>query len=102
SEFELERAIRGDTGNHFAYGDKVDYRRCNGGDTGIGTTCAVGIFHTGRSPYGLYDATGNVWEWTLSTPDNEWGGDLNTDESRVVRGGAWNYFGNYLRCAFRY
>jgi formylglycine-generating enzyme required for sulfatase activity len=102
SEFELERAIRGDEGNRFAYGDEIDYSRCNGGGTGIGSTCAVGIFPEACSPHGLYDATGNVWEWTLSTPDEEWGNNLDSDESRVIRGGSWNYFGNYLRAAFRY
>lgn len=101
-EFELERAIRGDMGNMFAYGNEVDYLVCNGGGTGINSTCAVGIFPEGRSPHGLYDATGNVWVWTISTPRDEAGGDLDSADSRVIRSGSWNYFGDYLRCAFRY
>jgi formylglycine-generating enzyme required for sulfatase activity len=102
TESELERAIRGDLGNRFAHGNQVDYTRCNGGGTRIGTTSAVGVFPGGRSPHGLYDATGNVWEWTLSTVEDEWGADLDGDAGRVTRGGAWNSYGNYLRAAFRY
>jgi hypothetical protein len=102
TELELERAIRGDAGSRFAYGDNVDYTRCNGAGTGIGSTSAVGMFPDGRSPHGLYDATGNVWEWTLSTTEEEWGGDLMGDAGRVVRGGSWSVYGNYLRATFRY
>jgi len=94
----------------FPWGDDADPERANYGDTGIGTTSAVGCFPGGASPYGVEDVSGNVWEWTQSIPrgypynsqDGREDLEAGNDVGRVLRGGAFSDEARYVRCAFRY
>lgn len=53
------------------------------------TTAPVGSYPKGRTPAGVDDLAGNVWEWTDSTYCAY--GDRNcTDSRRVLRGGGWD------------
>jgi len=112
AEDEWERAARGEDGRNFPWGE--EWQAGNAHHRG-GTRCTlpVGCFPAGRSPHGLLDASGNVWEWT-SDSFSESDGDGASGSSRPVRfadrgtallrsarGGGWNAHPAQLRCANR-
>ena len=57
--------------------------------------------------HGLYDMSGNVWEWTCSTYDKQYGGAEQkcaikvTTGHRSLRGGSWNDRPAWVRSAYR-
>ena len=64
TEEEWQYAAQGPQALKYPWGDEDDPDRRNGGQNG-GTT-PVTAFPSGRSPLGLYDCCGNVWELTES------------------------------------
>ncbi|MGW6941373.1 SUMF1/EgtB/PvdO family nonheme iron enzyme [Streptomyces xanthophaeus] len=65
---QWEKAARGTAGATFPWGNAKTAAKCNVRETGIGSTTSVSRYHSGVSPYGVYDLVGNVWEW-LATPE---------------------------------
>ncbi|KAH6656045.1 C-type lectin protein [Truncatella angustata] len=81
TEPEWERAARGNqncTGEDcelvYPWGTKWLDDGANSDESGLNRQCAVGLFPTGRSPYGCYDMAGQVWEWCSTL----WGEDMAT------------------------
>lgn len=80
TEPEWERAARGDQnetgtdGRVYPWGTTWKEDAANGEETGFNSTCAVGLFPKGRSPYGCYDMVGHIWEWCTTL----WGDDMTT------------------------
>ena len=70
------------------------------GSDGWAGTAPVGTYAAGRTPEGLMDMAGNVWEWTSTGYARYDGSDAS--ERMVLRGGCWDsYMTMSLRAANR-
>jgi formylglycine-generating enzyme required for sulfatase activity len=112
SEAEWEYAARGGTTTEYWWGDDIgenraNCRKCGSEWSGIGSA-PVGSF--AGNPFGLYDTSGNVWEWMadcwtanyLDAPTDGQAVERPQCGDRVIRGGSWYYFSRLSRSAYRF
>ncbi|MDB5221275.1 MAG: hypothetical protein JWO86_9202 [Myxococcaceae bacterium] len=66
-EAEFERAVRGDDGRRYPWGNDAPTHERTVFETNA--TEDVGTHPTGRGPYGHEDLAGNVWEWIADDYD---------------------------------
>ncbi|MFE7133999.1 SUMF1/EgtB/PvdO family nonheme iron enzyme [Streptomyces sp. NPDC057638] len=108
TEYEWEVAAS-PGGRVFPYGDEAGPLAANTFELHARGTLPVGVFPEGRSPAGVDDLSGNVFEWTASAPDPyprdpaapavrapDAPGD-----TRICRGGSWRHRHHRARAAYR-
>ncbi len=102
TEQEWEYAASGTDERKYPYPGDFDATRSNFSETGIGQTSAVGLFANGASPFGIFDMSGNLWEWCLNDyrhPQVLSG--YSNGEIKVLRGGSFHDFRRHAAASFR-
>ncbi|WP_017318227.1 ergothioneine biosynthesis protein EgtB [Mastigocladopsis repens] len=115
TEAEWEKAVSWDAKANrrriYPWGNEQPTLELCNHDNFMERTTPVDTFPTGQSAYGLYDALGNVWEWTASWFDGYKGfqyypyigySQVYFDQQhRVLKGGSWATRPWVLRSSFR-
>jgi formylglycine-generating enzyme required for sulfatase activity len=116
TEAEWEYAARGaERPRNFPWGDRFERGRANTAEMGFGRTTPVDQFPDGASPFGVWDMSGNVFEWTLSKWGVNWQEmqypypyraadgreEVEGSGARVMRGGSWFNVYQEALCSYR-
>ncbi|MBI4854063.1 MAG: SUMF1/EgtB/PvdO family nonheme iron enzyme [Acidobacteria bacterium] len=91
TEEEWEIAAGGKDHSRYPWGSDWDNTKANTKESAQDGIKPAGAFLKGISPTGLYDMSGNVWEWTDSKPLSYPGSPFKItdgDNYRVIRGGS--------------
>ena len=110
TEAEWEYAARAGTETDYWWGNEMGQNNanCKGCDNPRSgeKTSAVNDFKP--NPFGLHDTVGNVWEWTCSKYEGEYGGEEqhcfdknHTRAKRAIRGGSWHNPPSRVRASAR-
>ena len=79
---EWEKAARGEDGRTYPWGDTFEAENVNSQEAGIGGSAPINSNPKGKSPYGVFNMSGNISEWVDS-----W--DSAQKKYRILLGGSY-------------
>ena len=109
SEAQWEKAAKSSKNNIYPWGNDFDNSKLNIAHINSDTV-EVNKYQNGTSKNGLYNISGNVWEWCLDDFDEKYyksGADenpicKNNTNLKVLRGGSFDFVATSARTSFRF
>ncbi|MFK8185108.1 MAG: formylglycine-generating enzyme family protein [Phormidesmis sp.] len=95
SDLEWEKASRGTDGRYFPWGSEWRNDGTNWAKNGPNGTSAIASYPASRSPYGIEDMAGNVFEYTSTLADK-------SPPEVILKGCAWDDFPGFCRAAYEH
>ena len=109
TEAECEKAARGTDERQFPWGNQSPAAELANFAVGARFSYSqalmpVGRYEKGKSPHGLFDMAGNVWEWVQDWYKADYYGESparnpagpEEGQFKVLRGGSWSELPRYL------
>jgi formylglycine-generating enzyme required for sulfatase activity len=111
TEAQWEKAAMGSKNYIYPWGNKWDSSKCRNYGSSVKGTCGVYDYPLGVSGYGVYNMSGNVWEWCRDFYSADYYNSIDSyrnpigpseGASRVLRGGSWWFDDDdFFRAAYR-
>ncbi len=94
---EWEKAARGTDGRYFPWGSEWRNNGTNWAKSGPYGTSAIASFPASRSPYGIEDMSGNVFEYTSTLVEKPDG-----SQEVLLKGCGWDDYPGFCRAAYQH